>query len=80
MVVGAFLEGESEELADTAEVNHPQNLEMHKSGLELWRRSKYNFDRASAFNAISILESIRNMQAERYSSSRGVSVLTFQWP
>ena len=65
MVVGAFLEGESKELADTAEVNHPQNLEMHKSGLELWRRSKYNFDRASALNAMGILESIPNMQAAK---------------
>ena len=50
-------------LADTAEVNNPQNLEMHKSDLELWRLLKYNFDRAPAFNVISILENIRNMQA-----------------
>ena len=63
MVIGASLEGESRMLADTAEVNNPQNLEMHKSGLELWRLLKYNLDRASAFNVVSILESILNMQA-----------------
>ena len=52
-------------LADTAEDNNPQTLETHKSGLELWRLLKYNFDRASAFNVKSILESIRNMQAAK---------------
>ena len=62
MVMGAFLEGESKMLADTAEVNKPKNLEMHKSGLQLWRLSKYNFDRASAFSVTSNLESILNMQ------------------
>ena len=65
MVIGAFLEGEAKMLADTSELNNPHTLEMHKSGLELWRLLKYNFDRASAFNVISILESIRNMQAAR---------------
>ena len=49
-------------LTDTAEVNNPQTLEMHKSGLELRRRLKYHVDRASAFNVISILKRIRNMQ------------------
>ena len=62
MVIGAFLEGESKVLAETAEFNNPDKLEMHKSGLELWRLLKYNFDRASAFNVISLLEIIRNMQ------------------
>ena len=52
-------------LADTAEVNNPQSMEMHKSGLELWRLLKYNFDSASVFNVVSILESIRNMQAAK---------------
>ena len=37
-------------LDDTDEVNDPQVLEMHSSGLELWRLLKYNFDSASAFN------------------------------
>ena len=37
MVNGAFLEGESKMLTDTAEVSNPKNLEMHKSGLNLWR-------------------------------------------
>ena len=32
MVIGAFLEGESEMLADTAEVNNPESLEMPKTG------------------------------------------------
>ena len=41
----------------------PKNLDMHLSGLELWILVKYNFDRASAFHVICILESIRNMQA-----------------
>ena len=45
-----------------AELRNPDDLEMHKSGLELWRLLKYNFDRASAFNVISILEVIRGMQ------------------
>ena len=61
MVLGAVLEGEAKMLAETAEVSDPSNMEMRKSGLELWRLLKYNFDRASAFNVISILEGIRNM-------------------
>ena len=48
MVIGAVLEGVSKMLADTAEVNNPQNLEMHKPGLEQWRHLKCSFDRASA--------------------------------
>ena len=34
MVIKAFLEGEM--LANTAEANNPQNLEMHTSAPELW--------------------------------------------
>ena len=37
MVNGAFLEGQAKMLMDTAEVNNPKNLEMHKSGLNLWK-------------------------------------------
>ena len=58
---GAFLEGESKVLTDTAEVNNPKNLEMHKSGLNLCRLLKNNCDRASAL----ILESIRNTHAAK---------------
>ena len=65
MILGAFLEGESKILSETAELSNPFDLEMHKSGLELWRLLRYNFDRSSAFNVISILESIRNMQAAK---------------
>ena len=65
MVNGAFLEGESKMLTDTAELNNPKNLEMHKSGLNLCRLLKYNFDRASALNVISILESICNTHAAK---------------
>ena len=32
MVIGAFLEGEFEMLADTSEVNNPENLEMPQTG------------------------------------------------
>ena len=60
MVIGVFLEGVSKMLADTVEVNDPQNLERHKSGLGLWGLLEHNFERASAFTAVSILESIRN--------------------
>ena len=49
-------------LADTAEVNRPKNLEMHKSGLQMWRLLKNNFDRAFASSVTSNLESILNMQ------------------
>ena len=52
-------------LADTAGVNNSENLEVRKLGLGLWRLLKYNFDRVSAFHAISILESIRNMPAAK---------------
>ena len=65
MVIAAFLEGESKILADKAEVNNPENMELHKSGLELWRLLACNSDRASALNVVSILESIRNMQAAK---------------
>ena len=63
--IGAFLEAESTMLAATAEVKNPQSLKMHKSGLELWRLLKYNFGRASAFNVMGILESVRNMQTAK---------------
>ena len=59
MVIGAFLEGESKILADTAA------LEMYKSGLAQERLSRSNFDRASAFNVIRIHESTRNMLAAK---------------
>ena len=49
-------------LVDTAEVNNPKSLEMHKSDLELWRLLVYNFDLASTFDVISVFESIRNVQ------------------
>ena len=65
VVIGKFLEGEPKMLADTAEVRNPQSLGMHRSGLELWRLQKYNFDRASAFNATSILESFRYIQTTK---------------
>ena len=65
MIIGAFLEGESKMLAETAELYNPDTLEMHKSGLELWRLLKHHYDRASAFNVISILEFIRGMQAAK---------------
>ena len=65
MVIGTFLEGESKMLADTVVVNNRQNLEVRRSGLELWRVLKYNFDRTSVLNAISILESIRNVHASK---------------
>ena len=55
MVIGAFLEGESKMLTDTAEVNNPENLEMHKCGLELW----------GAFNVMSIFGSIHDFQAAK---------------
>ena len=62
MILGAFLQEESKILPETAELNNPDNLDMHKSGFELWRLLRYNFDMSSAFNVISILEGIRNMQ------------------
>ena len=61
MVVGTFLEGEARVLAATPELTDLQRMQTHKSGLELWRQLKYNFDRASAFNVITILENIRSM-------------------
>ena len=50
-------------LAETAERSNPDDLEIHKPRLELWRLLKYNFDRASAFNVINIVEIIRSMQS-----------------
>ena len=44
---------------------YESSLEVHTSGLELWRLLRYNFDRASDWNVITILENIRNMQAEK---------------
>ena len=61
MVIGAFLEGESKVLADTSELTDMDAMQTHKSGLDLWRQLKYNFDRSSAFNVITILENIRSM-------------------
>ena len=63
MVIGASLEGERKTLSDTAEIDNSKK--KHKSGLELWRVLKYNFDRVSALNARSILESIRSMEAAK---------------
>ena len=62
MVIGAFLEGVSKMIAETAEFTNPENMEVHKSGLELWRLLNNNLDRASSFNVIDLLEHIRNMQ------------------
>ena len=59
------LQGESKVLANTAEVKDAQKLEMHTSGVELWKLLKYTFHRASAFNVISIVGCIRNMHAEK---------------
>lgn len=61
MVVLAFLEGEAKVLAETAELMDSEGLGSSKSGLELWRLLKYNFDRSSAFNIIGVLEMIRGM-------------------
>ena len=52
-------------LADTAEVNDPQSMEMRKSNLELRRLLKCSFDSASAFSSLSILENVRNVQAAK---------------
>ena len=38
-------------------------MQMHKSGLELWRPLNYNFDRASSFNIVGLVELIRTMGA-----------------
>ncbi len=40
MVIGAFLEGGPKMLAETAEFSNPDELEMHKAGLEFWRLLK----------------------------------------
>ena len=42
MVIGALLDGESKMLAEIVEFNNPDNMETHRSGLELWRLLKYN--------------------------------------
>ena len=65
MVLGAFLEGEAKVLADTSELTDMTTMQSYRSGLELWRQLKYNFDRASAFNVMTILESIRGMAQVR---------------
>ena len=80
MVIGAFLEEEFKTLADTAEVTNPQILEMHKSGLELCRLLKHNFDRESASSAMSILESIRNVQAAKNTQDEMSSVNALERP
>ena len=48
-------------LTDTAEVNNPKDLEMHKSGLNFCRLLKKQLRSASAL----ILESIRNSHAAK---------------
>ena len=63
MVIRALFEGESKTLVATAEVKHGESLEKHKSGLELCLLFRCNFDRASTFNVMSILKSIRNIKA-----------------
>ena len=65
MVIGAFLEGESKVLAETCELTDTDGMETHKSGLELWRLLNYNFDRASSFNIVGLVEFIRNMGAAK---------------
>jgi len=65
MVIGAFLEGEAKMFAETAEFADPVNLDIHKSGLELWRLLNNNFDRASSFNVIGLVEHIRSMTPAR---------------
>ena len=52
-------------LADTAEVHNTKTWRCTSLALNSGDSLRYNFDRASAFNVISILESIRNMQAAK---------------
>ena len=51
--------------AETAEFTDPDNFDTHKSGLELWRLLNNNFDRASSFNVIGLVEHIRSMTPAR---------------
>lgn len=52
MVISAFLDGEAKIFVETAEVMNDHGRGTSKSGLELWRLLKYNYDRASAFNFV----------------------------
>jgi hypothetical protein len=65
MVISAFLEGEAKVLAETTEVEEPDEMDMHKSGLEVWCRLRYNFDRTSAFNVITVFECSRTCSPPR---------------
>ena len=60
-----FTEGEARVLAENAELTNPDSLTMHKSGLELWRLLKYQFDRTTSFNVLTVLEVIRAMPAAK---------------
>lgn len=61
MVISASLEGEARVIAETAELLDADGTGSTKSGFELWRLLKYNFDRSFAFNIISVLEMIRSI-------------------
>ena len=65
MIISAFTEGEARVLAENAEFTNPDTLTTHKSGLELWRLLKYQFDRTTSFNVITVLEVIRAMPAAK---------------
>ena len=65
MIISAFTEGEARVLAENAELTNPDSLTMHKSGLELWRLLKYQFDRTTSFNVLTVLEVIRAMPAAK---------------
>ena len=65
VVIGAFMEGESKLLAETAEVNNPKNLEMHKSGFELVEIPEIQLRSCFTVQLIRTLDSVRNMQAAK---------------
>ena len=65
MVIGAFLEGEANMFAETAEFTNPQIPDVHKSGLELWRLLNNNFDRTSSVIVVGLVDHIRNMQSAK---------------
>lgn len=65
MVLSAFLEGETRVLSDMAELTGSGGMGTNNSDLELWRLLKYSFDRPSAVNMISTLDTIRRVRAAK---------------
>ena len=65
-VIARFLDGEAKLLSLNAEIG--EIGKEHKSGAELWRLLVFNYEKKSAYNVVSVVEMIRNVEKHQINS------------